>query len=61
MPFPTSQNEELAPFLKRDLQFSMKIKEDTLDVTLKKEKIDGTLDETTQDIRPKVRRTNQGG
>ena len=45
MPFPTSQNEELAPFLKKDLQFSMKVEEDTLKVTLKKEKTDGTLDE----------------
>ena len=45
MPFPTSQNEELAPFLKKDLQFSMKVKEDILNVTLKKEKTDGTLDE----------------
>jgi len=45
MPFPTSQNEELKPFLKKDLQFNMKVKEDTLNVTLKKEKTGGTLDE----------------
>ena len=40
MPFPTAQNEELKPFLKKDLQFKMKVEEDTLKVTLKKEKTD---------------------
>lgn len=44
MPFPTSQNKELAPFLKQNLQFNMKVKEDTINVTLKKEKTEGTSD-----------------
>ena len=46
MPFPTSQNEELTSFLNKDLQFNMKVKEDTLNVTLKKDKTEGTLDES---------------
>ncbi len=38
VPVPLSENEELAPFLKRELHFSMIVDGDTLTITLKKEK-----------------------
>jgi hypothetical protein len=38
MPFPLAENKELSPFLKQTLHFSMNIDEDTLTITLKKEK-----------------------
>jgi hypothetical protein len=38
LPFPTKQNENLKPFLHRELQFKMNAKDDVLNVTLTKEK-----------------------
>ena len=45
MPFPLARNEELTPFLKEQLQFGMNIKDDTLNITLKKQKPRGNLRE----------------
>jgi hypothetical protein len=47
IPVPTSQNKQLTPFLKKDLQFSMSIKKDILNVTLKKEDSVENPDENT--------------
>jgi hypothetical protein len=38
LPFPIKQNEALEPFLKKELQFKMNVEDDTLHVTLKKQK-----------------------
>ncbi len=38
MLFPLGQNDELAPFLKQELEFTMTVSEDRLHITLKKEK-----------------------
>ncbi|MBT0160195.1 hypothetical protein G4O51_09445 [Candidatus Bathyarchaeota archaeon A05DMB-2] len=38
LPFPTRENEALKPFLKKELQFKMNVNNDTLNVTLKKQK-----------------------
>ncbi len=38
LPFPIAQNEELKPFLKKELQFSMSVKDDTIFIALKKPK-----------------------
>ncbi len=47
MPFPIAQNEELKPFLKKELQFSMQVKDDTLYIALRKlkEETEGDKDE----------------
>lgn len=47
MPFPIAQNEELTPFLKKELQFSMSVDGDTLYVALTKpkEESEGTQNE----------------
>ena len=45
MLFPLARNEELTPFLKEQLQFGMNIKDDTLNITLKKQKPRGNLRE----------------
>ncbi len=47
MPFPIPQNEELKPFLKKELQFSMSVKDDTLYIALRKpkEEAEGAKDE----------------
>ena len=37
MPFPLARNEELEPFLKRQLKFKMNTQGDMLNVSLKKE------------------------
>jgi hypothetical protein len=41
LPFPTSQNQALKPFLRKELEFKMGVKGDTLNITLKKQKEKG--------------------
>ena len=41
LPFPRRENKALQPFLKKDLQFRMNVKDDTLNVSLKKPKDEG--------------------
>jgi hypothetical protein len=43
MLFPLARNEELTPFLKEQLQFGMNIKDDTLNITLKKNRVTGKI------------------
>ena len=38
LPFPTIENKALEPFLKKGLQFRMNVKNETLNVALKKQK-----------------------
>ncbi|MFA5571501.1 MAG: hypothetical protein GX799_03460 [Crenarchaeota archaeon] len=38
MLFPLEQNDELTPFLKQELEFTMTVNEDILHITLKKRK-----------------------
>ncbi|MCW3994521.1 MAG: hypothetical protein NWE98_00020 [Candidatus Bathyarchaeota archaeon] len=38
LPFPVKENENLKPFLKKELQFKMNATNDTLNVTLTKQK-----------------------
>lgn len=38
MPFPIARNEELTTFLRKELQFSMSVADDTLHIALKKPK-----------------------
>jgi hypothetical protein len=38
LPFPIGQNEALKPFLEKELHFKMNAKDDTLNVTLKRQK-----------------------
>jgi hypothetical protein len=38
MPFPAGRNEELEPFLRKDLEFNMNAEGDTLNVSLRKQK-----------------------
>ena len=38
LPFPIRQNETLTTFLKKELQFEMNAKDDTLNIALKKQK-----------------------
>jgi hypothetical protein len=61
LPFPTSQNHALKPFLKKELQFKMDAKGDTLNITLtkQKEKTVGIQNENPQNIRPDPRKTNK--
>jgi hypothetical protein len=37
IPVPLTRNEELKPFLKKQLEFGMNVKDDNLDVSLKKQ------------------------
>ena len=41
LPFPVKENENLKPFLKKELEFSMAAKDETLHIELKKEKQEG--------------------
>jgi hypothetical protein len=43
MLFPLARNEELIPFLKEQLQFGMNIIDDTLNITLKKNRVTGKI------------------
>ena len=47
MAFPIARNEELKLFLKKELQFSMSVEDDTLHIALRKpkEETGGTLNE----------------
>ena len=36
LPFPIKENEALEPFLKKELDFKMNIKDDTIQIMLKK-------------------------
>jgi hypothetical protein len=38
LPFPIKENEALKPFLKKELEFKMNVKDDTLHVALKQQK-----------------------
>jgi hypothetical protein len=38
LPFPTRENEALEPFLKKELEFKMNVKDDTLHVALNKQR-----------------------
>ena len=48
MPFPIPQNNEVTPFLKKELQFSMSVDGDTLYIALTKpkEQTEGTQNES---------------
>jgi hypothetical protein len=61
LPFPTNQNQALKPFLRKELEFKMDVKGDTLNITLtkQKEKTAGIQNENPQNIRPNSRQTNQ--
>jgi hypothetical protein len=61
LPFPTNQNQALKPFLKKELEFKMDAKGDTLNITLtkQKEKNAGIQNENHQNIKPNPRQTNQ--
>lgn len=37
LPFPLTENQRLQPFLKKRLDIEMKIKDDTINLTLKKQ------------------------
>ena len=45
IPVPLAKNEELTPFLKKQLDFDMNIKDDTLNVKLKKQKTERSKNE----------------
>lgn len=45
IPIPLTKNEQLTPFLKQQLDFDMNIKDDTINVKLKKQKTEGNSNE----------------
>lgn len=49
LPFPVRENENLEPFLKKELQFKMNVKDDTFHAVLKKQE-DRTKGTQREDI-----------